>query len=69
MSTVLEVAGLAALAVGAFFLVGLGLGLVVCGAAAFLYAQTLDDKRLAAQVKVVASVMRAMLRLPKRHKA
>ena len=61
MSTVLEVAGLAVLAVGVFFLVGVGLALVVCGAAAFLYAQTLDDKRMAA----VWGLVKATVRKPK----
>jgi hypothetical protein len=52
MSTLLELLGLAALVVGVFILLGTSFGLVVLGAVLFLYAQTIDDARIAKASKL-----------------
>lgn len=47
MSTVLEVAGLAALTVGLFLVLTVGVALVASGGVVFVYAQTLNDGSIA----------------------
>lgn len=64
MSTLLEVAGLAALSVGAFLLLSTGLALVVTGAAVFLYAQSVDDSRAKS---IVASLKSLRHKPPRAH--